>query len=904
MSLNPQSEDALRPRLEALEQAFDGLHARVGHLEAALAAVGAAPVALATTEARRRDQLRPAAEPLIFCPRCGAGNAAGTAACVQCRWALPAGAGHAAPGRPRPGAPQLGGMTAPLPPPNATAPPAKRPAGASGVSAAPQPARPPRPMPRVQLPRVNLDMLTRSEFWLNKVGVGLLLLGVAFLFKYSVDQGWLTAPLRVGFGLLIGAVLLERGLRFAETRPQFSQVLLGGGVGAFYITGFAAYQLLHVVPYAAAFGFMIAVTGLAFGLALRQNTPTLSLIGTIGGFATPFILYTAQPGVVGLVVYSALIMGAATALHWAREWRWLRLTAYAGFWGALAVGFSSVILAISRPLMPAIADQVALQAGVVAGWLAFWGLPLLRERLRTSPLATDLGVSGSPSGRLDPDAIRLAVGTTALAVSFTNLIWQLPGRPLSVVMLAAAALYAVVARAFWQRSPRLAYTQAALGVLLFTVGLVLLLNGDALLFALAAEGVVLHVLHRRVGDPGLRLGGHLICAAVTVWLAGRLALDAWIAIGLNFGPAGLTVTNWPTDLAVIALLCAAAVAVRERMERAAYQTIGVGALGVWLANALGPAPNGPALLMFAWGLLGAGLALLGRRFSDRVSRALAHIVFFGTGLPLLLILSGSGAPWGPLVSALALGTIAVVAAVSFLWPTMEEVSGYRLAAVGTLAWWLWNTLAPWPDGQALVMLAWAVLAGALAWLSARRADLALAALAHVVFAGAGLLLLDHLVSAGFSGVAGVTLGDFLGLPVIGLAVALSAVWWIRREALIYRGAAHLALLGWLWSVLARLPNGNGYVTVAWAAYAVALLVAGVRLGHNRMILYVALGTLAAAVAKLFLVDLVAVDTIWRIALFIGFGALLLALSYFFPNWLRPGLEAEADAAEAAAPGGV
>ena len=155
---------------------------------------------------------------------------------------------------------------------------------------------PARPMPRVQLPRVNLDMLTRSEFWLNKVGVGLLLLGVAFLFKYSVDQGWLTPPLRVGFGLLIGAVLLERGLRFAETRPQFSQVLLGGGIGAFYITGFAAYQLLHVVPYVAAFGFMIAVTGLAFGLALRQNTPTLSLIGTIGGFATPFILIRSTRG--------------------------------------------------------------------------------------------------------------------------------------------------------------------------------------------------------------------------------------------------------------------------------------------------------------------------------------------------------------------------------------------------------------------------------------------------------------------------------------------------------------------------------------------------------------------------------------------------------------------------------
>ena len=71
---------------------------------------------------------------------------------------------------------------------------------------------------------------------------------------------------------------------------------MGGGIGAFYITGFAAYQLLHVIAtYVAALSFIIAVTGLAFGLALA-DAPTLSLIGTIGGFAAPAILYTDQRG--------------------------------------------------------------------------------------------------------------------------------------------------------------------------------------------------------------------------------------------------------------------------------------------------------------------------------------------------------------------------------------------------------------------------------------------------------------------------------------------------------------------------------------------------------------------------------------------------------------------------------
>jgi hypothetical protein len=760
----------------------------------------------------------------------------------------------------------------------------------------------PRQVPQLslQVPKINLDMLKRSEFWLNKVGVGLLLLGVAFLFKYSVDQGWLTPALRVGFGLLIGAVLLERGLRFAERRPQFSQVLLGGSIGAFYITGFAAYQLLHLVPYAAAFGFMIAVTGLAFGLALRQNTPTLSLIGTIGGFATPFILYTDQRGVAGLVVYSALIMATATALHWARDWRWLRLTAYAGYWGVLAIGFSNAVGFRFSAQAPAVADQIALQAGVVAGWLAFWALPMLRERLRTSALATDMGVSGPPAGRLDPDAIGLAVSTTALAISFTNLIWQLPGRPLSAVMLAGAALYAVVARALWRRSPRLAYAQAALGVLLFTVGLVLLLEGDALLFALTAEGVTLHGLHRRLGDSGLRRSGHLIFGAVMIWLAGRLAGGVWLSLGVFTSRPDRVVVDL-INPAVIALTLAVAEALRRPWERAVYRGFGVAALVIWIWVTLSPLPEAYALDMAAWGALGVALALLARRFNDRIWRALAHIVFAVTCLPLLGVLNRvQAAPGMDLPSLLTLATIVAIGSVAFLWPSWEEVTGYRLVAVGALAWWLWNMLSPWPNGQALVMFAWAILAAGLALAGSRRQDFALRVAAHATFAGATWLLLSQLVTGGFSGAPRFFLGDFLGLLVIGLAVALSTVWPTRRKALVYRAGAHLAFLGWLWSVLGRLPNGNGYVTIAWAAYAVALLVAGVRLGHNRTILYVALGTLTAAVAKLFLVDLVAVDTIWRIALFIGFGALLLALSYYFPNWLRPGLEAEAPATEPAA----
>lgn len=53
----------------------------------------------------------------------------------------------------------------------------------------------------------------RGEQWLGRVGLGLLFLGLAYLFRYSIDQGWITPAVRVATGTGIGAVLLVLGLR-------------------------------------------------------------------------------------------------------------------------------------------------------------------------------------------------------------------------------------------------------------------------------------------------------------------------------------------------------------------------------------------------------------------------------------------------------------------------------------------------------------------------------------------------------------------------------------------------------------------------------------------------------------------------------------------------------------------
>ena len=126
------------------------------------------------------------------------------------------------------------------------------------------------------------EYMRKSEFWLSRIGIGLLLFGLVFLFKYSIDQGWITPPVRHFFGIGVGVLLLVFGWRLYSQRKHLSRLLLGGSVAAFYITDFSAFQLFELIPHPTAFALMVAITCLAFFISLRQDDTVFSIVGTVG----------------------------------------------------------------------------------------------------------------------------------------------------------------------------------------------------------------------------------------------------------------------------------------------------------------------------------------------------------------------------------------------------------------------------------------------------------------------------------------------------------------------------------------------------------------------------------------------------------------------------------------------
>jgi hypothetical protein len=670
-------------------------------------------------------------------------------------------------------------------------------------SAAPRPERPApprtteRPPPSPYRRRRSTGVAIRralqgkdSAYWLSRAGIALLLLGLAFLFRYAVDQGWLTAHLRVGFGLALGVVLVVVGLRVPSERSWFRGIALGGAAATFYITGFAAYQIFQLVGYGPAMAFMVTVTVFTLAAGWVVDQPVLGVLGAAGGLGTPFLLFTGEGSIAGLAVYETAVLMGAAGIYLRRGWSSLLWTTVVGGWWVLAIGLFTLL----RQDDPRAVDRWALQLAVFTAVAAFWAVPVLRELLAVrapdrwpKPSLARLGrEAGALVEALRERGLRiLVVATPFIAFYLTRAIWTPADAVAAALAFAGAAVWGAV---WWSLRGRevsqgLASFHLVAAAVLSAIALQQLFSAETLLVTWMVEATALLWVARGTGDRLGRLSGHALAALVGSWLALRLLSG---------------VIDFPI----------------------AHQ-------------------------------------------------ALADAVVIGLAMVAALAVAGRERLW------------------------------YRLAILAAVALWLLRELPALPGGEAAVLPGWGLLAALALWLGRRWRAEEVTVFAHALFGLTAVMLADQLMSGGESGAAVLNVPAALRLLTLGVGLVAGRALTASGAGQAYLAAAHVLFLGWLWDELSRLPAGHAWVTVSWGAYGAALLLAGLRRDHA-WLRRVALATLAAVVAKLFLVDLARLEPIWRTLLFLGFGGSFLALSYYFPSLWKaeaeaaPGTEKPAD----------
>jgi len=136
-----------------------------------------------------------------------------------------------------------------------------------------------------------------------------------------------------------------------------------------------------------------------------------------------------------------------------------------------------------------------------------------------------------------------------------------------------------------------------------TLGLTLILDGDALIVALAGEALILHVLASRLDDRWPLVGGHLLAIILVFWMSVRL--DHSVR-----APALVNLTAL-SDLVIIAAGLAASFAIKARRVGLLYRLMSYIAVLSWFSRELEGFDNGQAYVTAVWSLCGVALLVAG-----------------------------------------------------------------------------------------------------------------------------------------------------------------------------------------------------------------------------------------------------------------------------------------------------
>ena len=809
------------------------------------------------------------------------------------------------------------------------APLSASPATEAPVSRPAPPARPAAPASAGSSDDPLTRLVNAAKTWVMtgnvpvKVGVLISLIGLGFLIREANERGLirLTVEMLLVAVSMFGLALLAAGWRFRGRRPVYGLSLQGGGIAVEYLTTYAAFAVYGVLPAAPAAVAVVAVTVGAGVLAVAQDSRTLALLGIVGGFLAPVLVYSQPEDHILVFSFYAVLNAAIVGVAWFKVWPELNL---AGL--GLTFGISAYWL-LERHTTD---DWASTQPFIALFVMMYMAIPVLfaahqapnLKDVRTAPLVFATPFIGFGLQNLVVGHTEYGLAASALALALIHgalaaVTRKLGGgrRELTEAYIGLGVTFAVIAVPFALGAYFTATVWALQGLMLVWIGIrrarLLVVIAGGILQVLAGSSLILH------------LGESLPYPAGVTFIANQYFLGAAV-----LAAAGL-VSGWlfhrsgdriATDEAALwaALAWGAGWWLTGGLMEIGYQ-VPVGKLSAALAF---------AVLTFA----AAGLSA--RRLGWPHLGALGPLILPTMAAALYAALVIRDHPLDRYGWAAWPGSIAVYyaflrlreGAFPRLW-TGLHAGGYWVLAVliGVEVHWQTDQIAngAWPPVAALTAVL-LLIGGTLLGLGSSAWPLGAHRRIYVLACTGPVLML--LAALGFLAVV-VSDGDFSPLPYLpllnplelaaALLVAVAFAW--RRRARPEGGhpledlveAPWTPVLAGVGTVLATMTaartvhhwldvpfDGESLfdstalqvsLSILWALIALAGMVVGVRLAR-RAVWVVGASFMAVVVVKLFLIDLGGQNTLGRVVSFIGVGVLLLIVGYFAP--VPPPLSAE------------
>ncbi len=176
---------------------------------------------------------------------------------------------------------------------------------------------------------------------LVRVGGVILFFGLAFLVKYAAEHSVISMEIRLLGVVAVGVGLMILGWRLREREGSYGLILQGLGIATLYLVIFSAAKFFALLPLNIAFLLMLVTVVIGSILSVIQNSLSLALFATAGGFLVPILTSDGSGSHQILFSYYALLNIGIFIMAWYRSWRLLNLTGFiftfiiATAWGIL-----------------------------------------------------------------------------------------------------------------------------------------------------------------------------------------------------------------------------------------------------------------------------------------------------------------------------------------------------------------------------------------------------------------------------------------------------------------------------------------------------------------------------------------------------------------------------------------
>ena len=171
-----------------------------------------------------------------------------------------------------------------------------------------------------------------GENLISKIGIVILILGVAIGAKYAIDKNWITPLMRIIIGYAFGFGLLGFAFKLREKYLNFSAVLLSGAMAIMYFITFFAHSLYDIFNQTTAFVLMLIFTAFTVAAAINFSRQVIANIGLVGAYAIPFLLSNNSGNVTFLFTYIAIINLGILAISVKKYWKSLFYLSFIFTW--------------------------------------------------------------------------------------------------------------------------------------------------------------------------------------------------------------------------------------------------------------------------------------------------------------------------------------------------------------------------------------------------------------------------------------------------------------------------------------------------------------------------------------------------------------------------------------------